>query len=91
MFGTRDQINVVGNKFPFFMDDLIEVKERSRDVVNPSSAFSINNLENEDDILGRLYGENPSTKKILEIARDKGLTYQRRDKDQSGNQIPLEL
>jgi len=24
----------------------------------------------------------------MEIAKDKGLTYQRRDKDQSGNQIP---
>jgi ribonuclease HI len=88
MFGTGDQINVVGSKFPLSMDDWIEVKENSRDVMNPSSAFSINNLENEDDILARLYGEKPSPEQILEIARDKGLTYQRRDKDQSGNQIP---
>jgi len=38
--------------------------------------------------LAKLYGEKPSPEKIMEIARDKGLTYQRRDKDQSGNQIP---
>ncbi len=88
MFGTGDQINVVGSKFPLSMDDWIEVKENSRDVMNPSSAFSINNLENEDDILARLYGEKPSPEQIVKIARDKGLTYQRRDKDQSGNQIP---
>ena len=88
MFGTYDQINLVGSKFPLPMNDWIEVKERSRDVENLSSAFSINNLENEDDILARLYGEKPSPEQILEIARDKGLTYQRRDKDQSGNQIP---
>jgi len=46
MFGAGDQINVVGNKLPSSMDDWIEVKENSRDVMNPSSAFSINNLEN---------------------------------------------
>jgi len=88
MFGTGDQINVVGSKFPLPMNDWIEVKERSYDVMIPSSAFSINNLENEDDNLARLYGEKPSPEKILEIARDKGLAYQRRDKDQSGIQIP---
>jgi len=66
----------------------MEVKETSRDAMHPSPAFGTNNLENENDILAKLYGEKPSPEQVMEIARDKGLTYQRRDKDQSGNPIP---
>lgn len=88
IFGVGDQINVEGNKFSLSMDNWMEVKENSRDIMNPSLAFSINNLESKDDILAKIYGEKPSLEQIMEIARDKGLTYQRRDKDHSGNQIP---
>ena len=70
------------------MKDQMEVKENSQDIMPPTSAFSINNFENEDDMMVKLYGEKPSPERIMEIAKDKGLTYQRRDKDQSGNQIP---
>ncbi len=37
----------------------------------------------------KLFDERPSPDQILEIAKDKGLTYQRRDKDQSDNHAPL--
>ncbi len=69
----------------------MEVKEISRDVMPPTSTFSINNFENENDMMVKLYGEKPSPEEIMEIAKDKGLTYQRRDKDQSGNQIPPQI
>jgi len=38
------------------------------------------------------YGENPSQEKILEIAKNKGYTYQRKGKEQSQNkQVASEI
>ena len=60
MFGASNQINVVGKEFSLSVKDWMEVKENSRDVMHPTSAFSINNFENENDMMVKLYGEKPS-------------------------------
>lgn len=50
-----------------------------------SSSFTINNFSDEKDPMTQIYSETPSQEKILEIARSKGHTYQRKCKEQSQN------
>ena len=88
MFGASNQINVVGKEFSLSMEDWMEVKGHSQDVRPFTSSHSINNFDHERDLMIELFGEKPSPDQVLEIAKDKGLTYQRRDKEQSHNQNP---
>ena len=81
MFGASNQINVVGKEFSLSMEDWMEVKENSQDVRPSTSSHSINNFDHERDLITELFGEKPSPDQVLEIAKDKGLTYQRRDKE----------
>lgn len=54
-----------------------------------ASSYSIDNFDHDNDMMVKLFGERPSPDQILEIAKDKGINYQRRDKDKSDNHAPL--
>lgn len=88
MFGANNQINFVAKEFSLSTEDWMEVKENSQEVMPSTLSFSISNFDHEKDVMVELFGEKPCPKKFLQIAKDKCLTYQRRDKDQNGNQIP---
>ena len=50
-----------------------------------SSSFTINNFNDKKDPITQVCGETQSREQILEIARSKGYTYQRKGKDQNQN------
>ena len=87
MIGTSNQINIVDDEHHLSMQDWMEVVENSHDVKNLQSSYSIITFDDKKDMISKLFGENPSSDQILEIARDKGLTYQWRNKAQCENQI----
>jgi hypothetical protein len=64
-----NQINVVGKTHLVSMDHWMQIKERSEDA---------NNVIKEYDNVTKLFGENPTPEQILEMARYKGVTYQRK-------------
>jgi len=54
-----------------------------------SSAFAINTFNEEKDPITQAYGKKPSQEQILELAKSKGYTYQRKSKGQSqGKKVP---
>jgi hypothetical protein len=67
-----DHINNVGKPHTLSMDHWIQMKEKSEDS---------NKVIKEYDNATRLFGKKPTTKQILEMARLKGVTYQRRGND----------
>lgn len=89
IFRASNQINVIGREYHLSNENWEGVKEYSHDVRPFASSYSINNFDHDNDVLVKLFGERPSPDQILEIVRNKGLTYQRRDKEQSDNHATL--
>lgn len=56
-----------------------------------SSTFAINTFDEENHPITQLYGDKPTQEHVLELAKSKGYTYQRKGKGQSHNkQVPSE-
>jgi hypothetical protein len=72
--GYSNHINVVGKAHPVSMDHWIQTIERSQNSVNVMKEY---------DNVTKLFGEKPTPEQILEMARYKGVTYQRK-----GNENP---
>lgn len=81
MLGTSNQINVVGKEYHLSQENWEEVKGNSQPISPFASSYSINNFGQETDVLLKLFGEKPPPERILEIAKDKGLSYQRRNQN----------
>lgn len=79
--GESEQINMINEGHYFSMDDWSESVSYSRGT--PTSSYTINNFSDEKDMITELYGENHSLEHILEIAKRRDFSYQRRNKDQS--------
>lgn len=73
--GKNQQINNVNQ----------DASQESRCADMISSSFAINNFSDEKDLVTQAYGEKPSQEQILEIAKSKGYTYQRKGKERSQN------
>lgn len=65
----------------------MEVIENSHDVETLPSSYSINNLNDEKDLITELHGEKPSLEHVLEIMKDKGIGYEQKIKEKKVNQI----
>jgi hypothetical protein len=72
-----DHINNVGKPHTLSMDHWIQMKERSEDA---------NEVIEEYDNATKLYGKKPTPEQILEMARFKGITYQKKGNENKPNQ-----
>lgn len=81
MLGTSNQIKLVGKEYRLLWGNWVEVKGNSQSVRPFTSSYSINNFGHEIDVLVKLFGEKPPSERVLEITKDKGLTYQRRNQN----------
>lgn len=84
---TSYQINIVGKEHHLPMEDWMEVIENSHDVETLPSSYSINNLNDEKDLITELHGEKPSLEHVLKIMKDKGISYEQKNKEKKVNQI----
>jgi hypothetical protein len=65
--GYSNHINVVGKTHPISMDHWVQAIEISQNLINVMKEY--------DDVT-KLFGEKPTPKKILDMERSKGVTYQ---------------
>ena len=65
----NEQINMFSQKYNVSMNDWMELMEHSRDV---------NYMNNDVEKVTKIYGPKPTPKQVSEMARHKGITYQRR-------------
>jgi len=61
-YRNQDSINVIGTIYPVSQDSWKQAKDHSQ----------------KTDNITKMYGENPSHEQILELARHKGMTYQKK-------------
>jgi hypothetical protein len=66
---NSDHINNVGKPHTLSMDHWIQMQERSEEA---------NEVVEEYDNVTKLYGKKPTNEQILEMARHKGIVYQRK-------------
>jgi len=71
MAGTSEKINVVGKEHHLSMENWMGVLENNQKInKNSPSSHSMNNFE-EIDRITELFGEKPSPKQMLEMAKDR--------------------
>ena len=67
----NEQINMCGQEYPVSREEWIEMMEQSS---------RVNYVNDQVDKVTKVYGQKPTQGKILEMTRHKGITYQRRGK-----------
>jgi hypothetical protein len=70
--GHSNQINNMGKTHSLSMDHWMQTMERSQNLEDVIKTY---------DNVTKLFGENPTPEKILEMERNKGITYQRKGND----------
>jgi hypothetical protein len=81
--GLPETSNFVGNSRRYdFINNVGKTHKVTDDQLKQNKEASV-----KVDNVTRLYGENPTPEQILEMAKYKGVTYQRKENDKKSSQI----